>query len=168
MGIISSTGKQDDFKASRNPSVPTEKDWGNYQSDLDQEYAHRLFSGRTNAEMQPYFRRNPIERTDELRWMPEVPFRYYMLGFRDFVLAGDFESWGADAASCFLGLIEEKPKDQPQYITPVMPELLAAIEHVARNQATYDADEAIYGSFLEAEKRIRALYEDLGSSSLTP
>ena len=50
--------------------VPTEAEWGNYQADLDQEYAHKMFAGRSNQEMIPHFRRNVIERTDELRWMP--------------------------------------------------------------------------------------------------
>jgi hypothetical protein len=71
--------------------VPTEAEWGDYRADLDQSYAHKLFAGRTNQEMLPHFRRNVIERTDELRWMPESPFRYYMLGFRDFVMSDD--SW---------------------------------------------------------------------------
>jgi hypothetical protein len=104
-------------------SVPTEEDWGDYKSDLDQKHAHRVFAGRTNQETQPFFRRDPIERTDELRWMPEVPFRYYMLGFRDFIMANEFEFLGAsDAASCFLGLVLEKLDKQPQYIVPIMPE----------------------------------------------
>ena len=30
--------------------VPTEAEWGNYQDDLDQNYAHKLFAGRTNQE----------------------------------------------------------------------------------------------------------------------
>ena len=74
--------------------IPTEADWGDYSSDLDQKHAHDLFAGHTNQEMQPYFRRSVIERTDELRWMPEIPIRYYMLGFRDFVMARDFEDLG--------------------------------------------------------------------------
>ena len=50
-----------------------------------------------------------IERTDELQWMPELPFRYYMLGLRDFVMSGDFGVIGAsDAVSCFLGLVLRK------------------------------------------------------------
>ena len=103
--------------------VPTEAEWGGYQGDLDQDYAHKRFAGRTNQEMVPHFRRNLIESTGELRWMPEIPFRYYMLGFRDFVMAGEFEDLGAsDAASCFLGLVSEKP-EQPNYILPIMPEL---------------------------------------------
>jgi hypothetical protein len=89
--------------------VPTEAEWGDYQADLDQDYAHKLFAGRTNQEMLPRFRRNVIETTHDLPWMPEAPFRNYMLGFRDFVMAGEFEFLGAsDAASCFLDLVQEK------------------------------------------------------------
>src|SRR5579871_5763046 len=117
-------------------SVPMEKDWGNYKADLDQRHAHSVFAGRTNDEIQPFFRGNVIAMTDGLRWMPEMPFRYYMLGFRDFVLARDFERLGAaDAASCFLDLVLEKLERQPPHIFRLMPELLPAVEFVARNQS---------------------------------
>jgi hypothetical protein len=57
--------------------------------------------------------------TDELRWMPEVPFRYYMLGFRDFVMAKNFDFLdSADAASCFLGLVLENSKNNPARLCP--------------------------------------------------
>jgi hypothetical protein len=46
---------------------------------------------------------------DELRWTPEVPFRYHVLGYRDFVMGKQFDFQdSADAASCFLGLVLEK------------------------------------------------------------
>ena len=145
--------------------VPTEADWGEYQADLDQTYAHKLFVGRTNQEMLPHFRSNVIETTDELRWMPEVPFRYYLLGFRDFVMAGEFDHLEAsDAASCFLGLVLEKLEKQPDYILPIMPELLPTVRHVAMNQASFDANERIYESFQEKLGHIEALYETLGNS----
>ena len=48
------------FYAKRIMSVPTEADWGNYQSDLD------LFAGHTNEEMQLHFYRYVIEYADEL------------------------------------------------------------------------------------------------------
>jgi hypothetical protein len=117
-----------------------------------------VFAGRTNGEMQPFFRRNPIEMTDELRWMPEEPFRYYMLGFRDFVMAGDLDFLdGSGAASCFLGFVLEKLERQPRYVLPIMPELLPALEYVAKNQALFEAKESIYRNFLEKLERIREL-----------
>jgi hypothetical protein len=73
--------------------------------------------------------------TDDLRWMPDVPFRYYILGFRDFITAKEFDFLdGSDAASCFLGLVLEKLENHTRLIVPVMPELLTAVEYVARNQ----------------------------------
>ena len=138
--------------------VPTEAEWGDYQADLDQDYAHNRFAGRTNQEMVPHFRRNVIESTAELRWMPQIPFRYYMLGFRDFVMAGEFEDLGAfDAASCFLGLVLEKLAEQPNYILPIMPELLPALRHLAQKQAVFGAARSIYGSFYDKLAQIESL-----------
>ena len=138
--------------------VPTEAEWGDYQADLDQVYAHKRFAGRTNQEMVPHFRRNLIETTAQLRWMPPIPFRYYMLGFRDFVMAVEFEDLGAsDAARCFLGLVLEKLEEQPNYILPIMPELLPALRHVAQNQSVFGAAKSIYGSFDDKLAQIESL-----------
>jgi len=141
----------------RKTTIPTEKDWGDYQSDPDEKYAHDLFAGHTNEEMQPHFRANPIERTSELLLMPEIPFRYYMIGFRDAVMAGAFEHLeAANAASCFLRLILEKLEKEPQHIILVMPQLMEAIDHIAKNQSSLEAHEDIYGNFLEMSARIHA------------
>jgi hypothetical protein len=85
--------------------VPREEDWENYTEDLDADYAHKIFFGKTNEEMQPAFRRCVIERVDELRWMPKIPFQYYIFGLRDYVMRQEFDSYDdPDAASCFLNL----------------------------------------------------------------
>jgi hypothetical protein len=140
-------------------SIPTEADWGDYRSDLDQEWAHGKFAGKSNDEMQQYFREIPIEAAEDLRFMPEIPFRYYMLGFRDCLMSGGFEPCrAADAASCFLHLVVEKLETQPRHIVPIMPEILSAVEYVTHNQAAFDAEESIYGSFLETLKQIQAEY----------
>ena len=115
--------------------------------------------------MLPHFRRNVIERADELQWMPVAPFRYYMLGFRDFVMAGEFDAtWAPDAASCFIGLVLRKLEKQPGYILAIIPHLLPAIRHVAMNQESYGATESIYGSFQEKLRRIEALSQSRSKS----
>jgi hypothetical protein len=132
---------------------------GDYHADLDEQYAHDLFAGHTNEEMQPHFYQNVIERSDELQWMPEVPFRYYILGIRDFIMAGKFAQLeDSDAASCFLNLIEEKLENHPGHILAIMPELLPAIRYVGQNQISFHADEEIYGNFREKLDRIEAMY----------
>jgi hypothetical protein len=115
-------------------SVPTEADWGDYQSDLDQKYAHDLFAGHTHEEMQLHFYRCVIERADELRWMPKIPFRYYMLGFRDYVMAGKF---------------------------PEFDVIDAAIRYVGQNQSRLGATESICGNFREKLVTIEARYVHL-------
>ena len=144
--------------------VPTEAEWGDYQVDMDRFYAHTMFAGRTNQEMIPHFRRNVLEFTSELRWMPQIPFRYYMLGFRDFVMATGIECLEAsDAASCFLRLVLEKLEKQPDHILPIMSELLPALRHVAKNQAVFGAPKSIYGSFCDKLGQIERLWH--GSSA---
>jgi hypothetical protein len=139
--------------------VPTEADWGNYEGDLDQKSAHKVFAGRTNQEMLVRFGENVIERTAELRWMPAVPFRYYMIGLRDYVMARKFKhDDGSDAASCFLNLIADKLEARPELVLPIMHELLPALRYVAENQALFNADESIYGSFRNTLGRIEAVY----------
>ena len=142
-------------------AIPDESDWGNYLADLDAEWAHRMFIGKSNEETQPYFRNNPIEAASDLAFMPEIPFRYYMLGFRDCVMAKKFEPCNdSDAASCFLGLVAKKLESNPRFIVPIMPALLPSIDYVAKNQEAYQADESIYGSFLQLYERILALYAE--------
>jgi len=139
-------------------NVPTEDDWGDWKSDMDLKYAHQIFFGKSNKEVQEDFYRCVIERADELRVMPEAPFRYYMLGFRDFILAGRFQLYdSADAASCFLSLVESKLQKQPEYIMPIIDDLLETIRLVSDHQVKYEANEDVYGNFQEAYKRIQSL-----------
>jgi hypothetical protein len=46
----------------------------------------------------------------------------------------------------------------PEGISAVYPELESAIEGVARQQAFYDADEGIYGSFLTLRQDIASAW----------
>jgi hypothetical protein len=140
--------------------IPTENDWGDWRSDLDQQSAHEVFAGRSAADVQPLFQENVIERTDELRFMPTLPFRYYMLAFRDYVLSEAVtQDDASDAASCFLNLVEGRLTSDRASIAPIVQDLLAAVDYVADNQNAFDAPVEIYGDFAERRARIRALGE---------
>ena len=101
-----------------------------------------------------------IERCGELRFMSVVPFRYYVLALRDYVLLPCVldNDMAPDAANCFLELVMEKLTSSPHAICPIMDEILPAAEYVAANQVLFDADVAIYGSFAEKLAEIRGLY----------
>ncbi len=143
-------------------NIPTEEDWGEWKTDLDQQSAHESFAGKTRQQVVPLFKRNVLWHVGELRFMPLVPFRYYMVAFKDYVLSEESrkdECDGADAASCFLDLVEDKLSVAKSDIAPIMAELFPALEYVAMNQAAYHASEEIYGNFLERYVRIQSLYE---------
>ncbi len=135
--------------------IPTEKEWFGYQNDIDARYAHKIFYGKSNEEMQSALRDNVLERVDEIRFMPIGAFQYYIFGLRDYVIRQNFGYYDAsDSASCFLGLILEKLQKSPEYILPVIPELMADIEFVVSNQDIYEADEEIYGDFKNLYQQI--------------
>jgi hypothetical protein len=143
-------------------NIPTEEDWGAWQTDpdFDQQGAHESFAGKTREEVIPLFRDNVIWHVSELRSMPAIPFRYYMVGFKDYVLseeAREDECDAADAASCFLHLVEDRLRTAKSDIAPIMTDLLPALEYVATNQAAYDAEVDIYGDFREQYARIQSL-----------
>lgn len=135
--------------------VPTESDWENYQDDLDASYAHKIFFGKTNDEMQKRFKGSILGRVEDLRSMPRVPFQYYIFGLRDFVMARDFNLLdSSDAASCFLDLLLQKIEEQPAYVITLIKELAPDINFVADNQELYKAPENIYGNFPSKRDRI--------------
>jgi hypothetical protein len=142
--------------------VPTEEEWGDYKADLDANAAHRQFAGKSNDDVQIEFERNVIERTDELRWMPKVPFQYYMLGFKQFIESRAEQCDDrSDAASCFIRLVEEKLENIPVFILPILDQLMPTVKYVAENQNRFDADKSIYGNFFEIYENIVNLMQAL-------
>jgi hypothetical protein len=138
--------------------IPTEADWGDWNADLDQQAAHSVFAGKSAADVGPLFQENVIERTSEMRFMPALPFMYYMLAFRDYVLSGAArQSDAADAADSFMDLVEYRLSNDRDSIVPIVPDLLDAVDFIAANQAQYDASASIYGDFAIRRQRIRDL-----------
>jgi hypothetical protein len=145
--------------------IPDESDWENYWDDLDTKYAYKQFFGKSNEEMQPYFEENVMLFSEDIYWMPIKPFQYYIFGFRDFVLTKAFrlDSFGSDAASIYLGVILDHLEKNPSFVTPIFDQLKESIDYVAKNQVLYDANEEIYGSFIELRERIYQLAGQNGS-----
>jgi hypothetical protein len=57
---------------------PSEKDWGNRQSDLDEVTAHQRFFGKSIAEIEQQFATDPMAVLSGFRFMPPIPFRYFL------------------------------------------------------------------------------------------
>lgn len=141
-------------------AMPDARDWEDHPDDLDWAYARKMFFGKSLEEAEELFLGNVIERTEDLRFMSRAPFQYYIRAFAAHVLsprALEAEE-PHSAASCFLGLVEEKLAERGGFVTPaLLKALMPALEHVAANQAVFDADKDIFGDFQEQLGRIKKL-----------
>ncbi|MBL0187002.1 MAG: hypothetical protein IPP97_14805 [Candidatus Obscuribacter sp.] len=151
-------------------SIPTEDDWKWPENQCpyyhrDVEWAHDKFAGKSIEQVEDYFFESVLSASEDISYMPKIPFQFYIFAYTRYLL--DKRTFGEDyrlntgaseGASSFLGLVKEKLVWLPNHIVPIMPELLPAIEFVCANQALYDADEKIYGSFRELEEQIKTLY----------
>lgn len=140
--------------------IPTSQDWEDHPEDLDWAYARKIFFGKSLEQAMPLFAENPIERAEELRFMPRAPFQYYIRAYARYLMLPEAQHKGEpySAASCFLNLLEDKLKQGAAYVTPeLLRELLPALEHLAVRQQAFDADVDIFGDFTEQARRIREL-----------
>ena len=139
-------------------NIPTKEDWGEWEGDIDLESAHRVFFGKSNSQVQDAFYRCVIERADELKYMPSAPFRYYIIGYRDFINSGKFMLFDeADAASNFLDLVIYRLKKSPEDIIKIYNFLEDTINFVSENQEFYKSDPDIYGNFVDKKNEIDRL-----------
>jgi hypothetical protein len=148
-------------------AIPTEADWEAWPANaerwlgLDEAYARKRFEGKSFEEALHLFRTSQVlSCSEDVSYMPPVPFRFYILVFKEHVMAeagGGAQSDASDAASSFLNLVERKLTEDVGFIAPIMAELTPAVEFVAKNQTLYRADKDIYGDFLEQLARIQKL-----------
>jgi hypothetical protein len=128
--------------------IPDAKDWAGYQEDLDVKYAHKLLFGKSIPEVIYHFARSPIERADELLFMPRKAFQYYVFAFAEYLRSE--ESIGeSDAASPFLNLLLNREEKDPGSVMEIYDDLFPVIDFVASNQERFDADPEIYGNYRE-------------------
>jgi hypothetical protein len=137
-------------------NMPKEIDWGDWSADLDVRSAHATFAGRKYDDVVQEFHDNSIEMADQLRFMPIIPFQYYIFSFKHYIQS-DLAKGDSDAASCYLRLIIEKIEKQPAFILPIIDKLYESIKYVATNQYIFDADKDIYGDFKDVLYRIDQL-----------
>jgi len=142
--------------------IPTEEDWGDYTSDLDWDYAHRIFAGKANDEVQADFKRNAMGRAEEFHYMPDVPFRYYIRGFAQYVMGcGDDRLNDSEAASSFLWLIERTLGENPERLLSVLNVVVPVLDHIADCHERFDHGSSEIFRFQE---QVEAIKRDLPRS----
>ncbi|MEJ2045953.1 MAG: hypothetical protein P8X89_22070 [Reinekea sp.] len=141
--------------------IPTKDDWGEYWKDLDQKSAYERFFGKSNAQLQSCYFDSGQDMMMELRFMNPKVFQYYVLGFRNFILKGEFPKYEAsDFVSYFMEMVEYLLIHEKAKILPCIEELLPTLKYISENQELYEASADIYGDFtLKYENLIGILKE---------
>lgn len=137
-------------------NIPAEKDWENWNEDLDTRCAFEQFGGKSISEAVDLFVENALYYQEDLQWMPKIPFQYYIHAYKEYLLSPKAAE-DSDAASCYLRLIKLKLETDPESVREIFDSLLPSIRHVVDNQGFYDADIEIYGDFKDLFKKIKAL-----------
>lgn len=129
-------------------SIPNANDWlpVGPESELDDGYAYKNFFGRSLQQAVNQFEENAIFYQEDLMYMPKVPFLFYLQAYIKY-LRSEKSVGDSDGASCFLGLIEFKVKEDWNDFDGRFQNYISDINFVADNQEKYDADIDIYGSF---------------------
>jgi hypothetical protein len=137
--------------------IPDDSDWGAWKADADQSDAHAVFFGKSVEDVEQEFATHPIERADNLRFMPPVPFQYYIHAFTKFLLSPASKGH-SDAASSYLRLLDDKLNNDPAAVMTVMSSLLPSVDSIAERQAFYEAPEHIYGNFPKKRDQLHRAY----------
>jgi hypothetical protein len=138
--------------------TPTRSDWGEVDpGDLDAQWALEQFLGKSFADAEELFATNALYYGEALESMPAVPFNFYARALAQY-LTSDKARGDADGASSFLHMLAWMLETRPEIIAAdTKVKLMTAAEHVAGNQAFYEASVSIYKRFPEHLNRIKRL-----------
>ncbi len=124
-------------------NIPSDKEWGKISnSDLDLKYVYKKFLGKTNLEMQRIYNGVvAIEYVDALRWMPPIPFYYYIHGFINYIINEHYQDIDSyDAAYSFFCFIKERLEKNPNSLIPIKDKVLTTINFIMNNQSAFCID----------------------------
>lgn len=138
--------------------IPNDLQWGDLSGDFDAQDAFRVFHGLKNEETFTLYRKDILARVQDLRFMPSIPFQYYIQGFAKFVLSRDYgESSPSEVADGYLSVLLSRAVSDSAILLSIWDCVLPAIEYVVKNQDNLGADKEIFGDFSEKLKNIQDL-----------
>ena len=140
--------------------LPAESDFLDSRSrDLDERHAVKMFLGKTPEQAEEMFRHNFFFCYEDLLHMQATAFRFYVIPAIRY-LTGDAASGDSDAVSTFCYVLEDRLKNDPEALKPIVPILLNAIQKILNGFARYDCASDVYG---DLPTRFRKLTQQLGA-----
>ena len=143
--------------------IPSEADWGETKGDFDANDAKMAFLGRSNAEMQPEFKKQFMLRAQDLNWMPRVPFHYYMHGFTEYLISEDYEydDWDDVVSGFYMDIVERRLSNDVLAIIPIADVVLNGLEFIRRSINNFDWDPEFHGSTEDVNKRVDKMIDQI-------
>ena len=134
--------------------IPSKDDWEEAWTGLDEACAFRNFSGKSLTEAHALFVQSAVTYQEDLVWMPEKPFKYYVRAYIHYVSSQQSRG-DSDAANCFLGLIETRLRDHPEWMDETWDRIDSVLRRIADQQEEfYDASPHMYGDFSKKVDRL--------------
>ncbi len=127
-------------------SIPIDADWRSESWDLDVDSAYEHFSGKTKEEAARLFQHDAARYQEDLLYMPEACFPYYLDACMMYLLSPAAEG-DADGASGFITLITERARENPDEIRDLWPQISPMLRYIANHQEQFGADEETHGNF---------------------
>jgi hypothetical protein len=140
--------------------VPSKEDWGDVDGDFDAEDAFRNFYGRNNADTQKFFSNNVLMRAQDIRFMPRLPFAYYIGGFSDYVRAHP-KTDCTHVADAFIGVVEERLSSDPQAVKLAAETILSGLNYIVENAQGFEDETDVYGDLQKKAACVQRAVERL-------
>lgn len=114
---------------------------------IDLKYAKDVFLNVSQQEMLDAFSRSVIERTDELRFMPDHLFNHYFSYFNDYVLDKKYSKDDADMVlSCYVQLLNEKLDSESIDSSHPLEQTKQTLDFIGKNIEYFFGETKIYGN----------------------
>lgn len=151
--------------------IPTAEDWnwGTFKNPYDlihTDYAKKQFLGKPAEQAKEFYLNAPLEGMANICYMPPIPFRYYMLAFAEFLISPElvaqgrqFNSEAISGASTFLQAVERMIREYPDFIVPIMDDLLPVAVYISENEDFFDPSGNFYGNIPDIVRDIESMYQ---------
>jgi len=120
---------------------------------MDTPYASAGCAGRAAEEAVALVVEDGLDYHEDVMFMPEACFPFYSGAYMAYLMSQQSEG-DSDGASCFFGLVEIRAAEIAAR-RGLNAAVLRTLEHLAEQQAFYDADIESYGCFAKRAESAR-------------
>ena len=141
--------------------LPQLKDFCEYEILYpDEKKAVDHFLGKSLDDAKNLFSENDLYYADDLRWMGEKAFQYYLPAFIDFIMS-DNVNISSDSLNNLVSLLRSKIENEMSTIKACKLFLLESLVYCVQNYSKFEVDTKIYGDLkrelLDIMKIIKSL-----------